>query len=110
MPQTQVWGRLLGLAGQQLRTLDRGRPFQVLGADGNSLVIRVLSTGHERRIHRDEVEGAWRHLEDAGNLSRTDINVAYSPWNPAYVAALLAAVPGVEHTARPITLWYRPRA
>jgi hypothetical protein len=57
-------------------------------------------------IPRDEIEGAYNELVASGVISRTDIRAHHSNFNPAYVAALLAALPGVTASTKPIQLRY----
>ena len=41
-----------------------------------------------------------------GTLTRAEIRENnYSDWNPAYIAAILASFPEIEHTTNPITLY-----
>lgn len=66
--------------------------------------MRVDTTGYQRPIPRAHFEDAWRRLTEVRVLPRTEIQREISPFNPAYVAALLAQVPGVTHTLSPIAL------
>jgi hypothetical protein len=66
-----------------------------------------LSTKKERMVPRKEFEGAFRELIAFGQISRNQIMALYSPWNPVYVAAMLAELPQVTHTIRPIVLYYK---
>ena len=47
----------------------------------------------------------WNEINKlAGEISRTEIRENFNQFNPAYVVAILAALPGVKHTIRPIRL------
>jgi ATP adenylyltransferase len=108
MAPDNVWAKIGSLCGQTLLTLDQGQPFDVVAATEQSLIIRMHATGKERRIRRAEIEEAAKHLFSKKEITRAEIRDKYSEANPAYVAALLAALDGVQHTNRPIHLRYIP--
>jgi YgiT-type zinc finger domain-containing protein len=103
------WGTLVSpLVGETCPTLKHGHKFQVLKKGSNHIELMICSTGKPRRIARHEVEEAWQHLIGTGSLTRKEIMQQFSSRNPAYVAALLARMPGVEVRLDPvITLLYR---
>jgi hypothetical protein len=52
-----------------------------------------------------EIELAWNHLEQHKELTRTEVrDLGYSNFNPAYVVAIFANLPGGTHSIRPIIL------
>jgi len=108
LPPTEgVWGEVGKLVGHEgLTTLDQQNPFRILEVSETSLQILVGRTGHRRTIRREEIEDAWQHLVSQRELSRSEIHAHYSEVNPAYVAAILAALPGVTHKTDPIRLFY----
>ena len=53
---------------------------------------------------QSEIDGAYRYLLSNKEITRTTIEAEYSPRNPVYVAAILAALPGVRYKIRPIRL------
>jgi hypothetical protein len=101
----QCWDQIAKLKGQALKTLDHGHGFEILDVRPNSVILRV-STGKERRIRRIEIEPAFTEMAARYEITRVDIHKKYSERNPAYVAAILASLPGVTHTKRPIHLRY----
>jgi hypothetical protein len=101
------WAEVTKLVGKELKTLDRENPFQVLRITDTTLEIQVGHTGQLRTIQHEEIEDAWRELSTQRKLTRIDIRDQYSEFNPAYVAAILAALPDVTHKIHPIRLYYR---
>ena len=94
------------LAGQTLHTLSRHQPFDVVSVDAYEVEIYVRSSGKKRRVPMTEIEPAWRDLRRRGELTRAEIEEHWSPRNPAYVAAMLAALPGVTYVSKPIIRLY----
>lgn len=101
------WNEIRKLKGKTLKTLDQGNPFDVVDLTDHSAIVRPHEHGIERTISRDEIENACKELMREGHITRTRIHESYSQLNPAYVAAMLAALPGVSHTTRPIRLRYQ---
>jgi hypothetical protein len=93
------------LAGQTLRTLDHRKPFDVVEVTEHAVIVRPHKSEIGRQISRDTIENAFKRLVVAGEITRTEIHSEFSEFNPAYVAAILAALPNVEHSIRPIRLW-----
>jgi hypothetical protein len=100
------WGEIRKLKGKTLKTLDGGNPFDVVDVTERAVIVRPHEHGTERRISRDEIEDSCNELMSKGEITRIRIHERYSQFNPAYVAAMLAALPGVTHTIRPIHLRY----
>jgi hypothetical protein len=98
------WTEIRNLKGHTLKTLDRRKPFQVVEVTEHNVIVVPIETGKERPVPREGIEKAYRQLIVKGSLTRSDIMKEYSPFNPAYVAALLAELPGVQHSLRPIVL------
>jgi hypothetical protein len=98
------WREVQSLVGRNLQTLDQGKPFEVILVKDGVVIVRVGSSGKERKIRRKQIEPAWNELIRRSVLARTTIRDQYSKFNPAYIAAILAALPGIEYTQKPIIL------
>ncbi len=103
LPQSE----LHKLIGHTLHTLDRNQPFTIQNLAPGQIKIIVGSTGNSRSIPLAQIEAAWQELVEAGELSRATIRAKFSSFNPAYVAAILAVLPGVTYENKPITLLYK---
>lgn len=102
--EAEPWLTIAQLVGQELKTLKLGELFTVLGLNNKNIVIRA-STSRTRTIGRDQIDRAWQHLQNQGELTRAEIQKKYSRFNPAYVAAILSKLPGVYLASiSPITL------
>ena len=102
-----MWSHIQNLTGRTLKTLDRGNAFDIVSVGSATATVRPLASGIDRTIEREAFEQAFTELRTRGELSRTDIQKKYSSFNPAYVASMLAQVPGVSVKTRPIRLFYR---
>ena len=100
------WTEIAKLIGRTLKTLEQERPFDVVDVTHDEVTVRPTINDNERRIPREEIEGAFDELITLGVISRVDIEARYSRYNPAYVAAILAEMPGVQYSVKPISLWY----
>lgn len=100
-----IWNEIEKLIGQTLVTLDQHKPFDIVGVTERDMVVRPHKNEIERRISRGEIENAFKRFSSTGQLTRSDIREGFSNFNPAYVAAILAKLPGVSHSLRPIRLW-----
>ena len=98
-----IWGSIKKLEGQTLATLDRRQEFKIVQVLPNLIIIET-STGNPRNISMHELQESWSSLEEIGQISRSDIMKFYSPFNPAYVAAILSNFPGISYRIRPIVL------
>jgi len=105
-----MWEEIKKLNGQTLRTLAQKKPFDILDVTEHAVLICLQETQTPRPISRDEIENAHRHLASTGQTTRTEIREKFSEYNPAYVAAILAELPNVQHSARPIKLWITNKA
>lgn len=102
------------LIGKTLATLDRHKRFDVLSVGPKQILLFLHSSQKERKIRWEEIEPAWALLQRQDQLTRAAIQDNFSQRNPAYVAALLATLPGVSNrlAAHPpdkrqvITLYY----
>ena len=109
-PVTEFWTQVADLEGRRLHTLDEQRPFCVHKVGDNILHVLVGSSGKTRLIRRQEIETAWGHLAREGSITRKEIHQQYSEFNPPYISAILAAMPGVTHRTGPIRLFYGQEA
>lgn len=100
------WQEVQRLEHQTLKTLDRSNPFHIVRVTEHVVIVKPQETGIERRIQRGRLENSFRELVAIGELSRSEIEDKHSPRNPAYIAAILAEMPGVRLSLRPITLHY----
>lgn len=100
-----MWLAIRQLKGKTLRTLDRNNPFDVVDITEQMIVVRPHASGIERTIRRKEIEPAFQELRARGMIERVNIRERYSNFNPAYVAAILVALPGVRCSVKPIRLY-----
>ncbi len=100
-----TWDEIKKLKGQTLTTLDQRKPFDIVDVTEHAVIVRPHKSEIERQISRDTLENAARKLLAVGEITRTEIHSEYSEFNPAYVAAILANLPNVKHSIRPIKLW-----
>ncbi len=101
-----TWSQISRLRGTTLKTLDQKHPFDIVEVAPEAVTVRPHATDKERAIRRAEIEPAFKELVAKGVLSRADIRARYSEFNPVYVAAILAALPNVQHKTKPIELRY----
>ena len=102
-----IWPQIEKLHGKTLNTLDRKKPFDIVQVGEKKVIVRPHVRKLERPIRRDRIEGAYSELRLRGELSRCDIRDRYSNFNPAYIAAILASLPGVTFLLKPIRLYYQ---
>jgi hypothetical protein len=107
MNNMNIWNEIRNLKGRTLHTLDRHQAFEILTVSGSRLVVFPHSTRKDRPIMRTGVENAWQRLYVTGSLSPVDIDHDYSSNNSAYVAAILAEIPGVQQATKPIRLTWK---
>jgi hypothetical protein len=101
------WSQVRGLRGKALHTLARRYPFEVLSVDDGYVLLRP-STGKERTVTRQEIEGAFQELQTRGEIDLKAIERRHSARNISYVAAVLAQLAGVTAGGRPLRLHYAP--
>ncbi len=85
------------LTGKTLTTLYKQKRFDVLEVNFKQILLFIQATGKERKVRWEEIEPAWKMLQRQGELTRISIRDNITVVNPAYVVALLAALPGVTH-------------
>ncbi len=92
------------LQGKRLSTLYQKKPFEIIQVSNNQIILKT-STESQRPIPLKEIALAWKHLEKNKKLTRSEVrDLGYSEFNPAYVVAILASLPGVKHSLGPIIL------
>jgi hypothetical protein len=92
------------LQGKCLSTLYQKKPFEITQISNNQIIIKT-SKELQRPIPLKEISQALNHLERHKTLTRSEIrDLGYSEFNPAYVAAILANLPGVAFSLSPIIL------
>jgi hypothetical protein len=92
------------LQGNHLSTLYQNKPFEITQVSNNQIIIKTSKESH-RPIPLKEITLAWNHLERHKKLTMSQIrDLGYSEFNPAYVVAILANLPGVTHSLTPIVL------
>lgn len=96
------WQSIRKLQGRTLKTLKQRKPFDVVEVTASGATLHLHSTGNDRIVARHEIEGAMQALLKGGRTSRKEIEANWSPRNPAYVAAILAALPEIEYSTSPI--------
>jgi hypothetical protein len=95
------------LEGKVLGTLLKRYKFEVVEVREAVVIIKILARGHKARIPWKYIEGAYGELTSSGQISRKGIMARHAPWFPAHVAAILANLPDVTYTIKPIVLYYR---
>ena len=104
LTREQMWPNICTLRGRELKTLERGRPFEVLDVDSHGVLLSPVVSGKQRKIRRRTVERAFVALADRRELTSLEIADEFSAFNAVYLAALLAALPDVAVCLRPIRL------
>lgn len=104
LTREQFWPSIANLDGRELKTLERGRPFEVLDVRADRVVVMPAVSGAPRTIQRPTLEGAFGALLDRRELTGVEIAGEFSPFNAAYIAALLAALPDVAACTGPTRL------
>ena len=98
--------KLVWLKGNTYSTLAQNKKFTILDVNPNAIIIRVHSTGRERRINRNELESAWRILVTKGIITSVEI-LNLPSRNSAFISSIFAQLGGVTYKTNPITLIYR---
>ena len=104
LTRDQFWPSICTLDGRELKTLERGRPFEVLDVTGGHVVLSPVASGKPRKIRRGTLEQAFGALLDRRELTGVEIAGEFSAFNAVYVAALLAALPDVAVCVHPTRL------
>lgn len=100
----EFWLIIGQLEGRQLKTLERGRLFEVLSVEQGRVVLSPAVSGKPRTIRRDTLERAFLALRQRRELTSVEIMEGFSAFNAVYVASLLAALPGVAVCHHPVKL------
>ena len=94
------------LEGKTLYTLAQNKEFDVVKV--SSKVVLTVSTGKSRPIPFWKFQKARYHLEEHKKLTLVEIReLEISDFNPTYIAAVLAEIPGVSVTKKPISLYLK---
>jgi len=104
LTRDQFWPSIASLDGLELKTLMRGRPFEVMDVNGERVLLAPLVSGKSRIIRRGILENAFGALFERRELTGQEIALEFSPFNAVYVAALLAALPDVAVCTNPTRL------
>jgi hypothetical protein len=99
-----LWPSICNLAGRELKTLARGRAFEVSDVDTDQVTLSPVASGKMRMIQRDILEGAFNALLNRQELTSIEIAEEFSPYKAVYVTALLAALPDIAVCSRPTRL------
>lgn len=104
LTREQFWPSIGALDGRELKTLERGRPFEVQGVLDDRVVVAPAVSGTCRTIGRSTLERAFRALLERRELTGVEIAGEFSAFNAVYIAALLAALPDVAACTGPTRL------
>lgn len=100
---------LQSLVGRSLRTLDRRNPFTTEVVSDAGLEIRRWQSGGTVTVRWNDLEQVRCRLRSRGQLTREAIHREVPTRVLSCIAALLAEIPGVQHTLGPITLRLRAK-
>lgn len=103
-----IWEFAQELIRKELFTLGKGgkKHFSIITVQNNTLTLHINSTNKKRPIQKDELVQAWKFLRENKTITRTQIRDHFSEANPAYVAGILAQLPGVRFENDPIIKLY----
>jgi len=104
LTMSQLWPRICSLGGRELKTLVRGNPFRVKDVQGDRVVLSPVVNGKPRTIARQTLEEAFSALLERRELTGQQIAWEFSSFNAVYITALLAALPDVAVSTRPVRL------
>ncbi len=102
-----MWNEISMLEGKTLRTLDQNKQFDIVAVTEHMVIVQPHETQIERKIPRNQIEDSYNSLALSGQITRVEIHKKFSNFIPAYVAAILAKLPGIEHSSSPIRLWIK---
>ena len=100
----QFWPKIASLNGLELKTLARGRPFDVISVSKETVTLSPVVSGVERMIPRTDLEEAFQALLQRRELTTIEIAEEISTFNATYISALLAALPDVAVCQGPVRL------
>ncbi len=101
-----LWSEIKQLEGKVLKTLLQGKKFEVVEVRDSGVIIRPLVRNKIIKIPRKGIESAYYELTSQCQISRNRIMAEHAHWFPAHVAAILANLPGVTYTVKPIIVLY----
>jgi len=104
LTQDQFWPHISSLGGRELKTLERGHPFNIVDVRRDRVVLSPMVSGKRRVIQRDTLEEALSALIKRRELAGVEIAAEFSTFNAVYIAALLAALPDVAACTHPVRL------
>lgn len=104
LTRDQFWPNICTLDGRELKTLERGRPFEVVAVGDSGVVLSPAVSGKPRVIQRGTLEKVFSALLDRRELTGVAIAEEFSAFNAVYVAALLAALPDIAPCTNPTRL------
>ena len=104
-----IWIEIEKLKGQTLRTLEQQKAFEILEVSSKEILILPRSTKIKRPIQREGIENAYRHLLTTGQITVKEIEDNYTPRSQVYTATILAKLPEVYLSIRPIRLWMKTK-
>lgn len=105
-PDDPFLSQIVALIDKPLLTLQQNNPFQIAEMDERNVTIHVDSGDILCLIPVAHLTHSWQLLLKTGKLSLRAIRNQVSPAHPAYLAGILAALPGVRHQTDPIVLVY----
>jgi hypothetical protein len=91
------------LYGKELRTLDKGHPFVVIGTEQSRWVLR-LSTRHADYVSHWAIQRAWQQLQSGAELELADLDRLHRE-EGSYIAAILAQFPRVGYRLYPLRIY-----
>lgn len=100
------WQEVQKLEHRTLKTLDRCNPFDIVRITSRKVIVGPHETEKDRLIQQESLKNSLKDLITSGNLSRSEIEDRHSSRNPAHIATILAEMPGVRYSIRPIELHY----
>lgn len=103
----KFWNDLSELVGKELETLGHGKAFDVVEVSEKFVIVRPHETGVDRKIDKKAFIGAFEEICSKGSLNLKGIR-SFSEMNPVYVAAMLAELPYITSTKKPINLKFSP--
>jgi hypothetical protein len=88
------------LVGTELKTLRDGKRFTILFLDDTSISLKPAG-GYSRDIPLESLTTAWHLLRGGAVLGLAEIR-RIEDRHSAYIAAIIARMPGVERTSSPV--------
>jgi len=110
--EAAVWKAIETLQGRTLYTLAQHKPFTVARVTADVIELKAGPEGERRAITRSEALAVWQALTQEGELPMAAMTERklLKFLNESYMAAILAALPGVTYRTQPVRLFYRKEA